>query len=228
MSLPMRPTDCFEAGRQTQTESSVKAPGRMRQMDVWSRDPLTCWTWIPNADGAKTLNSTQPRRAVLSGGLRGTAFPLDRYLSWMSIAALRWRSRPVTTDRLLARVALPHGPPQAAARLCASPSHVHRLGPTPRGRAWRKCGLRLLLPVCRRSDRHRARPPGSRAESFLACLGSSTAQGLAGTRVSAPVSVAFRTGARRRHPGRGYFTAQYPTRQRLCQRFTCNVAIAGA
>jgi hypothetical protein len=84
MSLPMRPTDCFEAGRQTQTESSVKAPGRMRQMDVWSRDPLTCWTWIPNADGAKTLNSTQLRRAVLSGGLRGTAFPLDRYLSWMS------------------------------------------------------------------------------------------------------------------------------------------------
>jgi hypothetical protein len=95
-------------------------------------------------------------------------------------------------------------------------------------------GLELRGPGRPRKKVKKREPrrPGVRnrgcPDSAPGVLGSTTAQGLARTRASVPVNVAFRSGARRRRPGKGYFTARYPTRQRLCQRFTGALAAACA
>jgi hypothetical protein len=71
-------------------------------------------------------------------------------------------------------------------------------------------------------------PPGSRAWSFHACLGSKTAQSPADTRASVSTGVAFRTVELRRHSGRDYFAARYPACMCPCQRFAPNLATGHA
>ena len=72
------------------------------------------------------------------------------------------------------------------------------------------------------------RSPGSRAESFLTCPGSSTAPGPVAACASATPDVAFPSSQQGR-PQKLVISRLYsPARQCLCQRFTRDVTIAGA
>lgn len=80
----MRLKVCFEAGRQTQTESSARAPSPMRQMDVWSRDPLAQRHGFATPTATRRTARLSPATGCSGRAFGGTASPLDKNPSWMS------------------------------------------------------------------------------------------------------------------------------------------------
>ena len=113
----------------------------------------------------------------------------------------------------------PPDPPRLVPRPCSDPSPVLRPSPTPRRRTRGACGMRLPPPGLPLGGRASPRSPGSRAESFLTCTGSSTAPGPAAARAGAAIDMAFPSSQQGRPPKHVISRLNSPARQCLCQRF---------
>ena len=90
-------------------------------------------------------------------------------------------------------------------------SRVLLAGPTSLRRACSDCDCRLSAPVCMVSHQAPQRSPGSRSESFPACVGSLTTPVRNRTRDFRPVSCCLPHVCTESASGRFVFAARYPS-----------------